>query len=59
MCPTGKTPYPSFYKKSAKRGVYCNRDACKECGCKCTKEEIVIIPVPDDLRGKVLTRSDG
>jgi hypothetical protein len=38
VCPTGKTLYPSFYKKSAKRGVYCNREVCRGCGCKCTME---------------------
>jgi hypothetical protein len=42
----GKTPYPSFYKKSAEHGVYCNREACKECGCKRAKEEIRRHQVP-------------
>jgi hypothetical protein len=42
----GKTLYPSFYKKSAKQGVYCNREACGGCGCKCTKEEIRRHQVP-------------
>jgi hypothetical protein len=36
----------SFYKKSTKHGVYCNREACKGCGCKCTKEEIRRHQVP-------------
>jgi hypothetical protein len=46
VCPMGKTRYPSFYRKSTKHGAYCNRDACRECGCKCTKEEIRRHQVP-------------
>jgi hypothetical protein len=42
----GKTLYPYFYKKSAKRGVYRNREACEGCGCKCAKEEIRRHQVP-------------
>jgi transposase len=38
ICPMGKTLYPSFYKKSTGQGVFSNREACKNCGCTCTKE---------------------
>jgi hypothetical protein len=38
VCPMGKTLYPSFYRKFTKQGVFYNREACKGCGCKCTKE---------------------
>jgi hypothetical protein len=41
-----KTPYPSFYRKSIKRGMYCTREACKGYGCKCTKEGILRHQVP-------------
>jgi hypothetical protein len=38
VCPMGKTLYPSFYKKAARQGVFYNREACKNCVCKCTRE---------------------
>jgi hypothetical protein len=74
VCPMGKTLYPSFYKKSTKQGVYCNREACTGCGCKCTKEGIRRHQVPVGKRifqkyimnrsvgqtgSSVLTRAEG
>jgi hypothetical protein len=41
-CPMGKTPYPSFYTKSTKRGVYCNREACKRWGKVLTQSAPVV-----------------
>ena len=39
VCPMGKTLYPQFYKKSKGEAVFCNPAACKQCACRCTKEE--------------------
>ena len=38
LCPMGQVLYPRFYKKHKGHGVFVNREACKQCTCKCTKE---------------------
>lgn len=38
LCPMGKVLYPGFYKKDKGHGVFYNRNACKQCVCKCSKE---------------------
>jgi transposase len=38
VCPMGKVLYPQFYKGSKGEAVFSNSAACKECGCRCTKE---------------------
>ena len=37
LCPMGKILYPSFYKKTNKRGTFNNPKGCKSCTCLCTK----------------------
>jgi transposase len=38
LCPMGQVLHPAFYKKGEGKGVYVNREACKGCTCRCTKE---------------------
>ena len=38
LCPMGQVLHPAFYKKSEGKGVFVNREACKGCMCRCTKE---------------------
>jgi transposase len=38
ICPMGKALYPMHYKKSKGEAVFFNKDACKTCTCRCTKE---------------------
>lgn len=38
LCPMGQVLYPGYYNKGKeKRGVFYNRQACRECECKCVK----------------------
>jgi transposase len=39
ICPMGKVLYPGYYKKARGHGVFYNSKACKECTCRCTKED--------------------
>ena len=50
VCPMGKVLYPGWYKKSRGHGVFYNREACKQCTCKCTKEKYgrkYQVPLPE------------
>ena len=38
ICPMGNVLYPGHYKKSKGEAIYYNRQACKQCACKCTAE---------------------
>ena len=38
LCPMGNVLYPGFYSKPKKQGMFYNREACKRCTCKCTRE---------------------
>ena len=40
LCPMGKVLYPTSYSKAKKRGIFSNSEACKNCKCKCVKENI-------------------
>jgi transposase len=36
LCPMGQVLHPAFYKQG--KGMFVNREACKGCACRCTKE---------------------
>jgi transposase len=38
LCPMGQVLRPAFYKKTEGKGVFVNREVCKGCTCRCTKE---------------------
>jgi hypothetical protein len=38
LCPMGQVLHPAFYKRAEGKGVFVNREACKGCACRCTKE---------------------
>jgi hypothetical protein len=38
LCPMGQVLHPAFYKQGKVQGVFVNREACKGCACRCTKE---------------------
>jgi transposase len=38
LCPMGQVLRPAFYKKREGKGVFVNREVCKGCTCRCTKE---------------------
>jgi hypothetical protein len=37
LCPMGQVLHPAFYKKSERKGVFTNREACTGCTCRCTE----------------------
>jgi hypothetical protein len=46
LCPMGHVLYPVSYSKTNKSGIFFNKDACKQCTCKCTKSVNFHYPAP-------------